>query len=239
MSTAPEGDASPAPTLHPAAKTLGVLHVVFAVLLLGMSACCGLYAVVLLPNLGTLMESQQKLVKERMELLRRERLDELTRREDEAQDEGTKARIRNERAIIAAQPLAPPAPEMPFKQMGLEDPKFVRHYAADALSGLLVNAVMLVAGIGLLRRRAWGRSLAIGVAWAKIVRLLSLATSLIVVVLPMMVRKIATMPGAGGDSGPMLLIYSAYVVVYTLIGLAFPIVTLAILARRGVRSSFA
>src|SRR5262249_37679167 len=57
--------------------------------------------------------------------------------------------------------------------LGMSDPKVRTYYWLELTSGLLLNLAMIVAGIGLVRRKRWGITLGIATALAKIVRLLA------------------------------------------------------------------
>ena len=61
------------------------------------------------------------------------------------------------------------------------------------ISGLVLNLLMLIAGVGLVFLKGWGRAMSVFVAWAKIVRLLVLAVAMTAVVPPFTTMALAAM----------------------------------------------
>src|SRR5262245_4328480 len=88
--------AVPNPTLP---KTIGWLNIGFGLVMLLGIPCCGGY-LFLMSNLGTLMEAQNKEIKSRVEARKKERIDEISRREAKAEDEEQKAALRSERRRV-------------------------------------------------------------------------------------------------------------------------------------------
>lgn len=235
MATA-SSDQPAKPTSQPA-KTIGVLNLVFAPLLILGGLCVGIYMTLLIPNLGKFLEVQQQAVARQLEARRKAEVEDLEQQEADAQTEAAKAAIRARREAILATPLMPPSPELPTSKMGLDDPRLIAHFAADSVTGILLNLLMFVGGIGLVRLRSWGRSLSQWVAALKIVRLGLLAASMIFVVSPMMARKLGALPGGANGAPRIRAMNIGFAAGYALIGSIYPIVTLAVLGRPRVRDA--
>jgi hypothetical protein len=61
------------------------------------------------------------------------------------------------------------------------------------ISGMILNVLMVIAGVGLLGLAEWGRRLAITVAWLKIVRWIAMIVVTLVLILPITVKKVQKM----------------------------------------------
>ena len=66
---------------------------------------------------------------------------------------------------------------------------------ADAGTGLVLNLMMMAAGIGLVRRKSWGVSLGIATAWGKIVRLIALYSYFALAVVPILSQQMGQLVG--------------------------------------------
>jgi hypothetical protein len=121
----------------------------------------------------------------------------------------------------------------------------------DALSGLLVNILLVISGVGLVMRREWGRKWGIGVASVKIVRLLISWAFWIFVCVPIISKQIGgamnefIAQSARGKQPPFSLevvyavIYSGYGVLMIVVGVIYPIVCLWLLTRPRVKAALA
>jgi hypothetical protein len=67
------------------------------------------------------------------------------------------------------------------------------------VTNLILNALMLISGAGMLALRGWARKLAIGVAWAKIFRLVMLTASAFLVVAPVVSNMMSRAMTAGEE----------------------------------------
>jgi hypothetical protein len=152
-----------------------------------------------------------------------------------------------------SEPGAPPsANPAGIAMMGMNDPKLIRFTLLDAITGLVVNLMMLASGIGLINTRRWGAQLWAWTAWIKIVRLVLLWGFLyIVVVAPSfsesMARGALAMVNSrvGVRGAPSLgqltrayaimnLIVAAGMVVF---GVVYPVLSLWMLSRPGVKAA--
>src|SRR4051794_39976282 len=105
---------------------------------------------------------------------------------------------------------APSANPTGIAMFGMNDPRFLRFTLIDAVTGLVLNLMMLASGIGLINLGRWGASLWAWTAWGKLARLVLLwGFFYIVVVTPSfsenMARSLlATMPRVGARGAPTL-----------------------------------
>jgi hypothetical protein len=64
---------------------------------------------------------------------------------------------------------------------------------SELISGMILNVLMVISGVGLLRLAEWGRRLAISVAWLKIIRWVAMIVVTLVLILPITVQKVQKM----------------------------------------------
>ena len=64
---------------------------------------------------------------------------------------------------------------------------------SEMISGMILNVVMAIAGVGLLGLAEWGRRLAVTVSWLKIVRWVAMIVVTLVLILPITVQKVQKM----------------------------------------------
>ncbi len=82
---------------------------------------------------------------------------------------------------------------------------------AEGIAGMVLNVLMIVSGIGLLLLHEWGRRLALGVAWLKILRWVTIVVATMVLIVPIttqMQQKMfesmnAQIKAQGGGRAPM------------------------------------
>jgi hypothetical protein len=167
-----------------AAKTIGILNIVFASALLLAGLCCGTYAVVF-SNSG-FWSAQQQQMQAAIEGQRKAEIKKLEDEEKDAKTDKEKGEIRARLRQLELQQI----PEInPVKMYGMDDSRVVGYWIGDAASGLIVNLAMLIAGIGLVALKDWGRLLGIWVAVIKIVRLVVVYGFYILVVVPIITQR--------------------------------------------------
>jgi hypothetical protein len=166
-------------------KTIGILNVVFGGLMLLCIPCMAAY-IVALANMDTIVNEPIKQAEARQSAQRKQQFADLARREGEATTEEAKAAIRAQRKSLEAHrpPQVETVPMSNFMFKSFSNPRMIAYMSADWGTGLILNLLMLVAGIGLIRLRGWGRTLALGVAGIKIGRLALLTIALIIFVIP-------------------------------------------------------
>ena len=73
--------------------------------------------------------------------------------------------------------------------MGMaQDPRIVRYTYVEGIAGIILNVLMVISGVALLRMADWGRRLALGVAWLKILRWVAIMVFTLVVIVPITER---------------------------------------------------
>lgn len=137
-----------------------------------------------------------------------------------------------------------------FKESIARDPAYLIHFGFDLVTGLVLNLLMFVAGIGLIYLKGWGRWLAISVAGLKLIRLLILAVSMTFAVNPVVSRvvtdlenrSVAAFPEVAATDphvGPEIarwLTTTAWVMFS--FGSIYPIATLTMLRGPAIRAAF-
>jgi hypothetical protein len=251
-------DATEAGTVVPSPripKVLGILNIVFAAGLILAGLCMAAYAA-MLPMIGKAMTEIQKKADAEVEKKKQADLKAIDEEAKAAQTDSEKESLEKKRQEIESRPKPVMAPGMDFNKMGLDDPKLKIYGWVDSLTALVLNVVMLVAGIGLVRRKSWGISLGIGTATAKIVRLVLVYTYFALAVVPtmaqnmgkfageMIVQQQATMgrPAPPGVDTQMLtrvyfITYTIGAVAMIVFGSIYPAISLWLLTRPGARAA--
>ncbi len=232
------------PTPQPA-KTFGLLNVIFGILLILWGACQGAGALAM-PFLPQFFEGIQTKVQTEVKAEREGELKALAEAEKAATTDEEKAQIVAQRAQIEATPVVDPIGPMKAMFGMYEDRRFLTYYWAEALSGIVLNGLMIASGLGLMKLRESGRRLALGVAAAKIVRLIALVVVVVAVIAPLtaeyMKQMAAAMPAAGGPAMGGLMQQAAasasiQAVAFAVFGSIYPVLTLWFLTRPGVRAA--
>lgn len=123
------------------------------------------------------------------------------------------------------------------------NPHFTGFGLADAVSGMVLNLLLLISGAGLLMLRPWGRTLAVWTAWLKIARLVALYLFAVFVTVPVisklvgnMAEKMIAEQAAGRGAPPVGTLTMVYAVMGTvlavgmiLIGVIYPAISLWLL----------
>ncbi len=121
----------------------------------------------------------------------------------------------------------------------------------DFVSGLALNVVMLVSGIGLVQLKEWSRKLALWTFGLKIVRLGVLATITIIFIIPITAKMSSDLmagmvqSGAGGPQaammGNMAKLQAAFGTASAVLGFIFcsiwPVIGIVLLSRPGTRAA--
>ncbi len=236
-------------------KTIGILNIVFGALLMLCSVCVGLNLAVQ-SSMGPALAGQQQQFQQMMEAERQKQLQDLKNREQAAKDEKEKADIQAQEKTLRAQPL----PKMPDMSKLAETEGLRTYGIADVVSGLILNVLMIVSGIGLVAYKEWGRKLGLWVALLKIVRLIAVYGFFLLVVVPGLTRAFSSMfqemadqmakaapPGQPAPKAAELaqvgttvgIVYAAFAVAMIVLGAIYPIIVLILLSRARVRAACA
>lgn len=236
-----------------AAKTIGILNIVFGSILLLCVICSGLNAI-MQSALGPMFGMQQQQLQQAMQQEQQQRLEQLQEQEKAAKEEKEKQELRAKQQALRAQPV----PKMPDFAKLAEDVRFLGYTIADVVSGFVLNVLMLISGIALVRYKEWGRKTALWVAALKIVRLVALNTFLALVLVPHITRGFTSMfqemfdemakaappgqrmPGQAEitQMGTMIgVMMTVFAVAMVILGVIYPVVVLIVLSRPRVKAS--
>jgi hypothetical protein len=235
-------------------RTVGTLNIIFASLLLLCDLGCGVYVSLLVPTIGMAMEGMQKKVQDQQEVEKKAFLADLDEKEKAAKTDEEKLEIKAKRLEVEKRPKAVMPGTMDMKQMGWDDPKLVTYVWVTVMSGMLLNLLLLAAGIGLLQRRSWGLKLGLGVPVAKIVRLVVLCAYCTLVLIPEFSIKLAKtineamvqQQAANKAQPPNMyeLLARTYTIMYTvmtigffLVAVIYPLISVWMLTRPGVKAA--
>jgi hypothetical protein len=163
-------------------KTIGILNLLIGgVYLLGGSGCLILAAPTVLINEPLRIDPET--TRAFFDEIRRQRIDDLSAREQASGTEGERARLRDvRRKVEAKRPRVDAQIDFPKVNSGLG--WMTRYLGFDLSTGLALNLLLVVAGVGLVLKRNWARVLGLWTAALKLVRLIALAAFLIAVVIP-------------------------------------------------------
>src|SRR3954451_2871282 len=163
-------------------RAIGVLNVLFGgMLLVGGS---GLLYVTSSWVLGTTpLRVDPEVAQAFFDDLRRQRIDDLREQERSAGDEAERVRIVKKREeVVASRPRV--GREIDFARVEANLTWLLRYLRYDFVSGPILNALLVVSGVGLVLGKDWGRRLALATASLKVVRLVALGAFLVAIVLP-------------------------------------------------------
>jgi hypothetical protein len=157
------------PTPH-TAGTIGTLNIIFGFILFVYSTS-SIGTLLMAPALQASTKAMEAAHKDVALQDKRKIIAEVRALADAAENEEVKAvYLRRLEEIEATEPRAPALTGM--MSMGFDDPIILAWSVTDAITSMIVNAAMVVAGAGLITLRGWGRRLGVWTAWAKIARLI-------------------------------------------------------------------
>src|SRR5262249_43401668 len=127
-------------------------------------------------------------------------------------------------------------------------------YLVDVVTGMILNVLLLISGIGLVRLKEWGRVTGLWVAAIKIARLVVIYSINIVVIVPIMTKQFADMfediaraapPGPRGAGAPAMTevgpamgtMMTAAAIGIMIVGSIYPAIVLWLLSRPGVKAA--
>lgn len=219
-------------------RVFGILNILFSMLagclaayLLGMA----LFLPIMAKSLGEVRQAAQESMAAQIE--------DLEEQEAAATTDEEKAEIRAE--IEDLEVDVEIEHFSPFEAM--TDPKVLYYGIVDGSTGLFLNLLMFISGVGLLLSKEWARKLAIWTAGLKIGRLLILQAINMVVIIPIQMKGTQAMyeqMGAMGQGPGMTemaemqgAMYTALAVVMLLVGCTYPALSLWFLSRPGVKAA--
>lgn len=232
-------------------RTLGILNIVFGLLLLLSGLCCGISVVSFALAGGMANQPQFQAQMDQAWKQQRERnLARLKEQLDGAADPAEKQEIERQMQKLRETPL----PKIdPFAVYGLKDPSVVMFWSIDAFCTIVINLLLIVAGIGLFAVSEWGRKMSIAVAVIKLLWLAALYGYAMLAVVPVMARDsakavhdmAASMPQDGADQLPPLAEMAQQIgtfglvglVVFAVLGAIYPALMLLLLTRPAVKAA--
>lgn len=242
-STNPWSDAPPLPdAVRP--RTLGVLNVIFGLVFV-LAGCLGLggtlYLIVVAGAAGGMQEKLQAERQLQLESLDQQLADE--------QDPAKRESLQRRRDSLEAQPAMPfGGQDMGAMMAPYTDPRVIGWSVAVTGGGMLLNGLLFVSGLGLLKLRSWGRSLALFTAGSKVLLVVAGNAAFLLMVLPFWYSEWQKMDEAVAAAGIAtsidvsaysLGVYLADAAIKLVGGLIYPIVLLVMLRRPAVKAAFA
>jgi hypothetical protein len=230
-------------------RVIGTLNIIFAICLLLCGACYGLQ-VLMQSAMAPMMAAQQQQFQAAMAAERQKEIHNLREEEKAAKTDEEKAQIQAQIKAFQAQPL----PTMPDMTKLTKDVRVQGYCLADIVTGMVLNVVMLISGIGLVGLKEWGRVTALWVAAIKIVRLVVLYGVFIVVIVPIITKQFieifeemakAAPPGAGGPGAQEMETAGTFMgymmtgtgIAIMIVGAIYPAVVLWLLSRPRVKAA--
>jgi hypothetical protein len=231
-------------------RTFGLLNVIFGVMLL-LGGIGSVAWVLMAPTIGKAMQAQRRETLAKAKAEREARIADLKKQEAAAKTEAEKEQLRTEREAAESVPEPPEPPDVTIWDT-YADPRYRAYFCGEVSLGIVLNIAMIVAGAGLLATAEWGRRLAIGVAWGKIVRLVAMAVITLTVIVPMTAEytqpsldKIAAQARLGGPAMSnqmaqvMPILGAVGVVGFTVVGSIYPGLAIWFLTRPRARAACA
>lgn len=236
------------------ARLVGIFNVLFSVQILLCGLCMGVY-VVTLPIWGRVFADVQAQAKQQVERAKASRLAELDDAAKKADTPEKKAEIAALRKEVESAPDPDFTGMMDISKMGMTDPVTVGWAWVEIVTGLVLNTLMLLSGVGLMHWKPWSRKVAVWTAALKILRLVVVYSAFIVLVVPPMAKQLGDLVGDAmtkqqaalgrkGAAPPTQVFVQVYTVTYTLTGVGmmvtgvvYPALVVWLLTRPGVVSA--
>lgn len=231
-------------------RTIGSLNMLFGTVLIGyawtMFSSMAFSGMSIEPNRA--LERALGVMADREH---RETLDRLAGLEASAKSEAAREVFREER--LGKEEKGPTLRfEAQLVTSGMHLKTFATWSVFNYATAFVLNLLMIASGVGLLQRVEWGRKLGLWAAGAKLARLVIVYGFFMVLVVPPLSRELGEAVGGqlaaqgGGMPAGMPNMTQVYAVMYTAIGVSsivlgaiYPIITLVMLAKPGVRAACA
>jgi hypothetical protein len=231
------------------AKLVGTLNIVFASLLL-VYILFKIAFNLLTPMLMQMSGGMIKQVQTKVDQQRQDQVAELKKEAAEAKTAEEKTQAEERLRTLENSPKVT-MPDMNKITNLLGTPAYQAYTWTDMISGLALNLVMLISGIGLLQLKEWGRKMALSTFGLKIIRLFALALMAIIIIIPITYKVSSdmlagmTQGGAGGPPAAMMgdvakfqaAFGSIQVVLGAVFGSVWPIIGMVLLTRSGTRAA--
>jgi hypothetical protein len=165
-------------------RTIGYLNLLVGTILLVCGGTCLKLSSGFLSYFSPL-QLEPRATRDVIERMRSDALKDLNAQEKQTKSQADRQRLAKVRADLESA-SADLTGKVDFEKINHVLPWLGRYFRADTVSGPVLDVAMLIAGVGLILLKGWGRRMAVGVAALKILRLLLLTGLLVFVVVPQM-----------------------------------------------------
>jgi len=169
-------------------RTFGIMNIVFGILMF----LVGTYTIVMLfvgPNIQKAMFARMTEQQATKKAQRDVKIAELKKKEESAKTKEEKESIAEERDALEKN-VEPDVSAIMNEAVKISTDKRITAYTyTESITGMLLNVLMVISGVGLLRLAEWGRRLALTVAWLKILRWAAIMMVTLVVIVPITTER--------------------------------------------------
>jgi hypothetical protein len=235
------------------ARLMGIFNVVFGAILI-TGGVCGAGYTLTLPLWGRVFSQITAQAEQQANAARKAELEAVKDQEKAAKTEKEKIETAARRIELENRPVVMMPGTMDFSKMGFTDPAFIAWTWTEVLSGIVLNLMMIVSGVGICHWKPGARRVGVWTAILKIVRLVLLWGFFVIAIVPSFARKMgevvaqmmAQQPGMRMPGGVppqeffaqvYAITYSAMGVMFIVFGVIYPAIVLWVLTRPGVKSA--
>lgn len=173
-------------------RVMGILNIFFASTLM-VCGLCTLASAALYPMWQAVMTKLEADMRKQEDKDRKAALERIEADAQDAQTDQQKLEIENRRKEVENRPRLSQTLKMDLKSAGLDDSRLIGFLWVEYLTSLVLNLLMLGAGIGLVMQRTWGLKLGLWTAALKIVRLVLVYGYMAFVIAPVASQAIGKM----------------------------------------------
>jgi hypothetical protein len=170
-------------------RTFGIMNLVFGILMFVVGA--GYLAITIVaPSFQKQMVAQLEQQQAKTKAERESKVAELKAKEEAAKTKEEKDTLKDEREALESN-IEPDLSAM-NEMMGFSvfsDIRLAIYSFSEMITGMILNVLMAISGVGLLGLAEWGRRLGVTVAWLKIVRWVAMIVVTMILILPITVQK--------------------------------------------------
>ena len=165
-------------------RSFGLMNIIFGSLLL-LFAVGSAVAWVVMPTFQKQMMAGIEKQQAERKAEREAKLAELKSKEAAAKTKEEKDALKDERDAIEKRVEPDLSAMSDITGFNIySDKRILVYYIAEISAAIILNVVLIISGVGLLRLADWGRRMAIGVEWLKILRWLAMTIVTFVLILP-------------------------------------------------------
>jgi hypothetical protein len=174
-------------------RTFGWLNIIFGALML----LAGAYYIAmffLTPLVTRTVQSQVESQLTARRQLRESEIAALKAKEQAAKTEAEKRELQKKRAVLESAVASTTDMFADIKDWNIyKDRRVAVYFWLEVCAGILLNVLMIAAGIGLLSTAEWARRLSVNVAWLKILRWSAMTILTLSLIVPITTDKIRSM----------------------------------------------